>query len=129
MYDSYLVYLFPPANFSRSTLVTARSWWIQSSLDPKIRRCSRIMLSMGRIGSRYSAKSFSTPRKPIHWVASSGFLTGNSFQRNSEDTGADIACCGESQPPVKSLARWRNHIAHFFVAMTIWAKRSPGEEQ
>lgn len=59
-------FTFSPANFLRSTLVTARSWWIQSSLDPKFRCWSRITLSMGRTGSKYSAKSFSTPRKHIY---------------------------------------------------------------
>lgn len=101
-----------PAKFYRSTLVTAHSWWIQSSLDLTIRCWSRILSPMGRIGSRYSAINFSTPLKRIRWAASSGYLTRNSFPQSFEDSGADIACWGESRPLIESLARSPNHIAN-----------------
>lgn len=119
-----------PANFCRSMLVIARSWWIRPSLDPSIRCWSRIISSMGRTGSKYCAISFSTPRKPIHWVASSGYLTGNSFQRSFEENGAGIVCYGESRPLLESLARSLNYVAQYYLSLiTIWAKRSPSEEQ
>lgn len=95
---------FAPADFWRSTLVTVHSWWIQSSLAPNTRCWSQIIFSMESIGRRFSAISFSTPRKPMYWAASSGYLSGSSFQRNFEDNGADIACCGESRPLLEYLS-------------------------
>lgn len=120
-----LLFLFLAlANFQRSRLVTARSWWIHPSLDPNLRHWSRIISSMGRTGSRCNAIIFSSPRKPIQWVASSGYLTGKSFQRDFEDNGADIACCGESRPRFECLAGSEPHCANL-LSPKHFGQRSP----
>lgn len=102
-------------------MATAHSWWIQCSLDPMIRCWSRVLSPMGRTGSRYSVIGFSTPLKRIRWVASSGYLTWNSFPQNFEDSGADIACWDERRPLIESLARSPNHSVNPPVSMRIRA--------
>lgn len=101
-----------PANFQSLTLVIARSWWIHSSLDPNLRHWSRIISPTRTHGSRCSAISSLTPRKLVYWVAFFGCLTGNSFRRSFRDSGAHIACCGESRPLSHYLDRSPKNVVH-----------------
>ena len=86
------------ANLSRSILVTARSWWTPLSLNSNLGHWSQIISSMKEVGNGYGVINFLTPRKHSYWAASSGYLTGKSFQRNFEDNGACIVSCVESRP-------------------------------
>ena len=130
MYDSEKILLWSPANFLRSTLVTARSWWIPCSQDPNLRRWSRITSPMERTGRRCSAINFLIPYKHIYWVESSGYLTGESFQQNSEDNGACIVCCGEDWPLWRTRTGHTTTMRNRLIPITVLAKipQSTNEE-
>ena len=103
--------ILSPANFSRSRLVTAHSWWIHPFLNPNLRSWSRIITVMESTGSRCNAINFSTHCKPTHWVVSSGYQTGKSSLRSFADNGADIAYYDESQSRFESLVGSPDRIA------------------
>ena len=110
-------------------LLTARSWWIPFSQEPNLRRWSRTTLPMERSGSRCNVIVFLTPRRPIYWVVSSGYLIGKSSRRNSEDNGARIVCCVESQPLLSDRTCRSSSLRGCLVPISIQAKMSPIEER
>ena len=60
------------------------------------------MFWIQRLGKRCNAKASWMFPKPILWAESSGSQNGKSSQRDTGESGADIAYCGASHPRIES---------------------------